>query len=94
MSLIKVVWYLLKVKNVHFGLYIYPWGPNDTKGSPRGATSKFMVSKIFADKRYDSLMKIIPLIVGLTYCVNSGELLEKVPVLSAPLPLKSLARQS
>ena len=37
---------------------------------------------------------MIPLAVGLNYCVNSGELLDKVPVVQALLPPRCLTRQS
>ena len=64
----------------------YPYTPEVqwiVRGAPGFNLKVHGIKKVF---RYDSLIKIIPLIIGLTYCVNSGELLDKVPVLSAPLP--------
>ena len=43
--------------------------------------------------KYDSMIKKIPFIVCLTYCVAMEELLGKVPVLPAFLPPWGLARQ-
>ena len=76
-KLIIVVWNVLRVKNMDYGLPPVPWEPRSSQGRPRGSTSKVTKSKNIAIKvfLYDSLMIRIHFIGGSTYFMASGKLL-------------------
>ena len=68
---------------MHFGSSLDPLGSMGHSRQPHGVDFKVnriktnLLIKVF---RHDSLIKKIPLIVGLTYCAAIEELLGKVPV--------------
>ena len=50
MSLIKVVWYVIRVKNMHFESPLYPLVVMGHSGEPHGLNLKLMESYNFGNK--------------------------------------------